>query len=151
MAVGISAAFKKDDREYNGLTVLEKQLVEDVLAGHPGRHVIVAVVEAHKLGMDVADQTWTPTVRLVNVEVLEGKEAATARDMLDQAFRKRTGRQEDPQRTLFETDTVEGQDPTAGPWPGDADFPAAEPADEAAEPATDESDGPPVKRGRKAS
>lgn len=132
-AVNVSATFKKDERENNGLESIAKDLIENPMT----RHVVVAVIETASVRTDyAAGGTITPTVRLVQVEPVDGADADQVRAVLDAAFRKRTGRDDNPAATLFDADRtvdpsvvkdVPGEpaerDPAAGPWPGDADYP----------------------------
>lgn len=115
MAVNVSAQFTKDERENDGLRAIEEVLVKDPLR----RHVVVAVIETSAVTTSYRKGgVVTPTVRLVNVEVMDGDRAVAARELLDTVYRQRTGRDENPQSSLFER----GDDPTAGPWPGDSDY-----------------------------
>lgn len=128
-AVNVQSAFKKDERENNGLESIGKELIENPMT----RHVIVAVVETTRIVTDIAaGGTRTPTVRLVQVEPLDGSDAEQGRAMLDAAFRKRTGREDNPAASLFDpvpadastmADAPAENDPAAGPWPGDTDYP----------------------------
>lgn len=99
MTVNISAQFSKDERHFNGLAAIEDTLVEKPLE----RHVIVAVVETKFYKVNVHDgNTHTPTVRLIQVEALDGDAAAQAKQLLDAAYRARTGeKQAPPQDDLF--------------------------------------------------
>lgn len=95
MTVKIKATFKKDERAFNGLSALEKELIEEPLT----RHVVVGIVETSKVVRDVEDGgTESPTIRFVQLEPLEGESAVEARRFLAEAYAKRTGNQD----TLFE-------------------------------------------------
>jgi hypothetical protein len=158
--VDVSASFSKEEKHYNGLDAIVKDLIERPL----DRHVIVAVIERSSLRIDDRKGgEMTPTIRLVNVEVMEGDEAEVARTMLNARFRARTGAQEDPQMSLFEPGepsidermAADGsapsepqRDPTAGPWPGDADYPPGAPSEPTAA-ADDTADEPRRGRGRR--
>ncbi len=97
MTVNISAAFTKEERIYNGLLAIEKELVTDPLTDH----VIVAVIETKSITEDIENGgVKTPTVRLARVEALDGDAAATVRELLDAAYRARTGKPEAPQGQL---------------------------------------------------
>jgi hypothetical protein len=144
MAVNVSATFKKDEREYNGL-----EGIRDDLIGKPlERRTIVATIEVTAITTNVRDGgVQTPTVRLVSVEALSGDDALTARKLLDAAYHERTG-QTAPPPSLFD----DGQDPDAPPndptpsaerWPGDDGEAAPDDADDAAQ------DEVAAKRGRK--
>lgn len=105
MAVNVQATFKKDEREYNGLEGAREDFIETPLE----RRTIVATVEVTHIDINVRDGgTQTPTVRLVNVEVLGGEDALTARKLLDAAYHERTG-QTAPPPSLFD-DGVPGND-----------------------------------------
>lgn len=124
--VNISATFTKDTREYNGLTLIHDQLVTEGLT----RHVVTGVIETKFVKRDVAGGgIETPTVRFVALEVIQDEnDAETVRDAMDRQYRKRTGRQgsavEDDLLSSPELteDPPSDRDPTAGPWPGDADY-----------------------------
>lgn len=105
MTVNIKAAFSKDEREFNGLEAIRAELVKDP----HNRRVIVGVVETSKITVDIEDGgTETPTIRFVQVEVLDGDDASQARGMMDAAFRTRTGRSDSAQPSL-----LDGNDPAA--------------------------------------
>lgn len=124
MKVALKGTFGKDEREFNGLEAKAKELMDKPLE----RLVIVAVVERSKITIDdTKGGEATPTVRLVHVEVMEGKDAATAKNMLEATFRRRTGRSDGTPRPLWDDvsdddEPGQGPDATAGPWPGDADY-----------------------------
>lgn len=144
MAVQVQATFKKDEREYNGLEGAR----EDFIAQPLERRTIVATVEVTTITKDIRDGgTETPTVRLVNVEVLAGEDALTARKLLDAAYHERTG-QTAPPPSLFD-DGVPGHDAaTHDGEQGEADKPWDERDgdDNTDAPATDEVA---AKRGRR--
>lgn len=138
MTVLIKGTFKRDEREFNGLEAIHEELCEKML----DRHVIVAVIETHKVTKDSAG-TVTPTVRLLQIEPLDGEAADQARELLDKAYAGRTGAPPPPP-SLFDhfpadredhaENTDDGErDPAAGPWPGDADWPGAPDMDAAVE------------------
>jgi hypothetical protein len=134
MAVNVSATFRKDEREFNGLEAIRQELIDQPLV----RHLVVAEVETIRLTTDVRDGgVITPTIKLVTVEPLEGDAAREAKKLLDEAYHLRTG-QTAPPPTLFgdgvdvemddgeggEGDTANGADPAEdAAWPGDADVP----------------------------
>lgn len=136
MAVNVQASFKKDEREYNGLEGAREDFIESPLE----RRIIVATVEVTRIMRDVSDGgTETPTVRMVNVEVLGGEDALTARKLLDAAYHERTG-QTAPPPTLFDEGSAPGQDAATHdgePWDerdgdanaGDAPTPSADATD----------------------
>lgn len=133
MTVSVSATFKKDEREYNGMEGIR----DDLIAKPLERHVIVAVIETIRLSTDVRDGgTITPTVRLCNVEPVFGDDAVTARKLLDAAYHERTG-QTAPPATLFDDVDPEDMDD----WGDDDTPPLGE--DDAPD------DAPAKKRGRK--
>jgi hypothetical protein len=140
MAVNVSATFKKDERDQNGLESIRPELIQSPLE----RHVIVATIEVTQILTDVRDGgVQTPSVRLVNVEPLTGDDALTARKLLDAAYHERTG-QTAPPPTLFDPDDhlaedaarvadeadsargnpafVEPGPDEAGLWPGDEGY-----------------------------
>jgi len=147
MAVNVSATFRKDEREFNGLEAIRQELIDKPLV----RHLVVAEVETIRLTTDVRDGgVITPTIKLVTVEPLEGEAAEHAKKLLDEAYHHRTG-QTAPPPTLFDDgvpadDERDHQDDAqaeadqaardpdpdgeAGTWPGDADH-----VDDAAAPA----------------
>lgn len=130
-AVNIAGTFKKDERENNGLEEIAKDLIENPLT----QHVVVAIVETRRIVHNVADGgTRTPTVRFTQIEPLDGSDAEQARAMLDAAYRRRTGRPDGPVVSLLDVerdvdpstmaDAPAENDPAAGPWPGDTDYPS---------------------------
>jgi len=118
MAVHVSATFKKDEREQNGLERIREALINDPLT----RHTIIATIETTQIITDVRDGgVKTPRVRLVNVEAVDGEDAVIATKLLNERYAARTG-QTAPPPTLFDPDVdPSGLDPDdARPWPGDA-------------------------------
>lgn len=90
-AVKFKGTIKADSRPYNGLESIAEQLLDKP---HE-QHIIVAVVETSKITEDIEGETGpTPTVKIVHVEPLDGDAAATARQLLDAAYKARTGREE---------------------------------------------------------
>lgn len=125
--VNISGTFSKDTREYNGLSRVHDQLVKDGLT----RRVVVGVIETKFTKRDIAaGGVETPTVRFIAIEALDGQAAEAARDLLDAQYRERTGRQGSAVDADLISEAAEAgliedppeQDPTAGPWPGDAEY-----------------------------
>ena len=97
MTVKIKATFKKDERAFNGLSAVEKELIEEPLT----RQVVVGIVETSKVVRDVEDGgTESPTIRFIQLEPLDGEAAVDAKRMLDEAYQKRTGN--GAQDTLFD-------------------------------------------------
>lgn len=98
-SVNVQAQFKKAEREFNGLGAHADQMIQ---APHE-RITVVAVLEVSKLTTDVAEDEVTPTVNIKLVEVMEGDAIKSARELLDAAYRARTGRTAPPE-TLFDVD-----------------------------------------------
>lgn len=98
-SVAVHAQFKKAEREFNGLGAHADRMVE---APHE-RITVVAVLEVTKLTTDVAEDEITPTVNIKLVEVMQGDNIKAAKDLLDAAYRARTGRAATPE-TLFGVD-----------------------------------------------
>lgn len=118
--VSISAKFAKDEAEYDGLSAISADLIGDPLT----RRVVVAVIETIRITEDLKNAgRKTPTVRLVHVEALDGDDASHARDLANKQYRRRTGRTEDPQMSLFDDDGDEEGNlhVVAGEDPGDGD------------------------------
>lgn len=87
MTVNIQAQFKKDSRVYNGLDAIAETLIDKPTL----RHIVVGVVETTRITTDVADGgTETPTVNFVQIEALDGDDAATARGILERRYAQRT-------------------------------------------------------------
>lgn len=97
-AVNISGTFRKDERPYNGLEAIAKQLLDRDNSGIT--HVVVGIVRPHAIKWTADDGMETPTVRFDAIEVLDDDDAAAAKEMLATAYRARTGRDSDPQDTL---------------------------------------------------
>lgn len=99
--VSITARFGKDDREMDGLAAISDELI----AAPMERRVVIGVIEVKRITTDYADDgAQTPAVKFVNIEALDGDDAAHARELMNKAFRRRTGRTDDPHPTLFEDD-----------------------------------------------
>jgi hypothetical protein len=114
MAVNVSATFRKDEREYNGLEAVREDLINRPLE----RVTIVATIETTAITTNVRDGgTQTPTVRLVNVEAMHGDDALTSRKLLDKVFHERTGKTAPPP-SLFDdrVDAMNSQDQPDAQW-----------------------------------
>lgn len=98
--VGLSARFGKNNALYDGL----KNLAEEIEKDPNQRYVVVAVVEPSFAKVDFKNGgEFIPTVRAVSIEPLFDDAANTARGLLAEAYRKRTGNDDDPaQATLFD-------------------------------------------------
>lgn len=117
--VAIKGSFGHDEQEFNGLEAYATDLVDNPLQ----RRVVVGIIETVRIVRDIAKgDVETPTIRFVQVEVLNGAEADQASAMLQKRFRQRTGREADGQEGLFGNP----QDASDGPWPGDVDHVDAE-------------------------
>lgn len=105
MSVNISGTFRKDDRQLNGLESVAEDLIEDPLT----RHVVVGIVETKRIVKDISDGgTETPTVRLVQIEPLDGEAADDAQTLMEKAFQARTGHEY--QGALFDRDRDDDPD-----------------------------------------
>jgi hypothetical protein len=125
--VNISAKFAKDEAEYDGLAAISGALIGDPMT----RRVVVGVVETIRITEDLkADGRKTPTVRFVHVEALEGDDATQARELANKQYRRRTGRDEDPQMSLFDHDGDEDGNPRIGPSDAEIELATDEPGDE---------------------
>jgi len=138
MSVSIAARFSKDERQYDGLAGIEKELIEEPLVPR----VVVGVIETVRIATDVKTGTVTPTVRFRQIEVVNEAEAIKVTNMLTAAYSKRTGR-DDVQPSLFDDQPSSADDE---PWPGDVDDTPAQAADDDSQPA---SQAEPVKRPRR--
>lgn len=117
-AVKISGTFKKDGRPDNGLESVSEILVKDEMQ----RHVVVGIVEVARVSKERGEEP-IPTVKFVAIEPLHGDAEEQGRQMLDHARKLRGLGQ--VELTLFDAGTAgdgPDRDPTAGPWPGDADY-----------------------------
>lgn len=88
-AVRISGTFKKDERPKNGLEAIAKELLDRDRS--LDRHVVVAVVRPHASRWTAEDGEEIPTAALDQIEVMEGKDAQTARRLLEKAYKARVG------------------------------------------------------------
>jgi hypothetical protein len=116
VTVQIKASFKKDNRHLDGLDAVRKDLVADQVTPR----VVIAVLEVTDVNHNVLEGTDTPKLRVRSIEVMTGRRAITASGLLEEAYAERTGGNTPP-ATLFDAVEPE-QDPTAGPWEGDADW-----------------------------
>lgn len=98
-SVNVQAQFKKAEREFNGLGAHAAQMI----AKPHDRITVVAVLEVTKLTTDVGDGEITPTVNIKLVEVMQDDAIRQAKDLLDAAYARRTGRDAPPE-TLFDVD-----------------------------------------------
>lgn len=97
-AVNISGTFRKDEKPYNGLAAIAKELTDR--DKRLERYVVVAIIRPHAGRWLADDGTETPTIRFDQIEVLDGEAANQARELMNEAYRARTGRGEDPQDPL---------------------------------------------------
>lgn len=108
MTVKIKGTFAKDAREYNGLDDggdVYKGLVKEPL----NRVVVVGVVETSKITNNVERGGLEEVqVRFVSLEAMRGDAIVTARELHDQRYKERTGR-DDQQRSLFEAGEGDGE------------------------------------------
>ena len=127
MTVQIKARLSKDEGHLDGLEHARKELVDQPMRPR----VVVAIVDVTKVTHSVLDGTDTPQVRVRQIEVLDGTDAAQAVDMLNRRYGARTGR-EDSQASLFDAvDDLDG--PPASRLGEDDDPTLAERAAEAVE------------------
>jgi hypothetical protein len=83
-AVSIKGTFSKTERSDNGLERISKDLVVNEFA----RHVVVGIVELHKVTKQPGEAP-IPTVRFLAIEPVEGDDDVTVRAVLDRARRER--------------------------------------------------------------
>lgn len=122
MSVNIQARFKKDQSHLDGLSAITEELAKNPLQAR----IIIATVDCTRVTHNVQDGTDTPTVKLTAVEVCTGADAVKVTQMLERLYAARTGRDDLP-ASLFDAGEEEagpGDEPPAGPWPGDVDFQA---------------------------
>ena len=86
MAVRMWASLPKDN-EANGLTAIEKHLVDDP----DSSHVVVAIINRKRLSIEDDAGETIPTARIVHIEPLSGGAADEARQLLVAALKERTG------------------------------------------------------------
>jgi hypothetical protein len=105
MSVNISATFKKDERPRNGLEAIAGKLVDDDLQHE--EYVIVAIIRPKFFKVVAEDGERTPTIRLDHVEVMVDEAAAkTARELLKDRYKDRTGKDDTPPPDLFSSGGV---------------------------------------------
>lgn len=98
MAIKISGSYKKDERAYNGLEAIAKDLIEEPHT----EHYIIAKVGCLRIAEEIEDGgSKTVTVKLKHIEVmLSNKDETDAKKIFERAAKARLG--EVPQQTLFE-------------------------------------------------
>jgi len=98
VTVNIAAQWKRDNRELNGLSA-----IEDELLGKPHEpHYAVVKIETKRITRDLADgDVEVPTVNIVHIEPVDGDAADVVKTMLADLYSARTGKPE-PQPTLFD-------------------------------------------------
>ena len=104
--VHVAASWSKDEKKYNGLEAIAKELVDNPLQ----EHYIICKVTTKRITRDISEGgAEIPTVWLKHVEVMltPGDEKA-AKKLFDKACQKRLG--ELPQATLFEDVNPEDED-----------------------------------------
>lgn len=81
--VRIAAQFVGEERSMNGLNGIVEELLEDPRE----EHYIVAKVKVRRITEDIEDGgIRTPTVNLVHIEPLDGKDGETAHRLLQKAY-----------------------------------------------------------------
>jgi hypothetical protein len=91
MTVRFAAALPKE-AENNGLTLIEKQLIDDP----EGTHVIVGIIDTKKIITDIGNADTIPHAEFKHVEVITGASEDSAREMLAAAALNRNGSQQLP-------------------------------------------------------
>lgn len=99
MSVNISGTFSKSERPRNGLVAIEDQLVDEQLLG--AQYLVVATVSPKFFKTSAEDGTRVPTVKVDHIEVLTGDLAETAKAMLAERYKDRTGLDDGEQPDLF--------------------------------------------------
>jgi hypothetical protein len=100
--VKLAAKFTKDQQPYNGLTD-DKHVAELIDQPHERRYALVAY-DVRRITEEIEDGTEVPTVNLVHIEPLTGERAVKAKAEMKEMFHERTGRSDEPDPGLFETD-----------------------------------------------
>lgn len=110
MAIKISGSYKKDERAYNGLEAIAKDLIEEPHT----EHYIIAKVGCLRIAEEIEDGgSKTVTVKLRHIEVmLSNKDEADAKKIFERAAKARLG--EVPQQTLFDDHAAEGDEGEPG-------------------------------------
>lgn len=111
MTVKIKADLKKDEKPFDGLVAIEHLLIDETKLHE--RYVVVAIIKPHRVDILAEDGVKTATAALAHIEVLEGDRAAAAKELLMAVYKERTGRDDEPQPTLFDGDDGERQVPDA--------------------------------------
>lgn len=101
---------KRPDEELDGLQGYEDHFTE----GNPDDVVVVAVVSRHAITKTDPSDVWQATVRLKQVEPVEGADASTVRTLLSERYAARTGNQPLPLEEVSE-----GAELPQIPWGGD--------------------------------
>lgn len=100
MTVKIKAALKKDEKPFDGLVAIEHLLIDEALLHE--RYVVVAIIQPHRIDVLAEDGVKTATAKLAHIEALDGDQAAAAKELLMAKYKERTGRDDEPQPTLFD-------------------------------------------------
>lgn len=111
MAVKIKASFKKDEKPFDGLAAIEHKLVDEELLHE--RYVVVAILRPHRIDVLADDGAKSSTVKFDHIEVMEGDDAALTKERLMARYRERTGRDDEPQPSLFDGPNGEREVPEA--------------------------------------
>jgi hypothetical protein len=111
VSVKIKASFKKDERTFDGLSAIEHLLVDEDLLHE--RYVVVAILRPHRIDVLAEDGAKSSTVKFDHIEVTDGDASATAKALLMAKYKERTGRDDEPQATLFDGPDGEREVPEA--------------------------------------
>jgi hypothetical protein len=100
--VKLAAQFTKATQPYNGLTE-DKHVAELIDEPHGRRYALIAY-DVLRVSDEIKDGTQVPTVDLVWIEPVSGKEADDQAARMKELFKERNGREEseEPDPTLFD-------------------------------------------------
>jgi len=99
VTVNIAAQWKRDNRELNGLSAIEDDLLGKP---HEPRYAVVKI-ETKRITRDLADgDVEVPTVNIVHIEPVDEADEETVKKLLTDRYSARTGKPE-PQPTLFDS------------------------------------------------
>jgi hypothetical protein len=140
--VNLKGTFSKDQRPNNGLDAIAEALNRNRL-----RRIAVVGIIAYHAHHEAVGRPESITVEFEAIEATDGDADEQVRQILDQQRKARGLGQ--VELTLFDESPAggstsagdAGRDPTAGPWPGDAEF-VAPPSVVAAGDAVAGADGP---------
>lgn len=100
--VKIAAQFTQDRKPYNGLS--EDKHVAALIEEPQERRYALVAYDVRRITEEIEDGTEIPTVNFVQIEPVDGELAGRVKADMERLYQARTGRDDEPQPSLFDGD-----------------------------------------------